>query len=85
MSTSCRHCHEQPDEHGLCCRHSYEDEQACEALEASDLPDATIEALAAEAAWEARCLSFEWRMALGLAGGDAWVCERLGLAMGVAE
>jgi len=51
-----------------------------DALRALDLPDATLEALAAAADWEARCEAFAWRVALGLAGGDAWVCERLALA-----
>ena len=45
-----------------------------------ELPDHIIETLAATAAWEARCEAHAWQMALGLAGGDAWVCERLALA-----
>jgi hypothetical protein len=56
------------------------EEQDLEALEALDLPDATLEALATQADWEARCEAFAWKVALGLAGGDAWVCERLALA-----
>ena len=61
-------------------QHDYADELACEALEALDLPDHILETLAAQAAWEARCEAHAWQMALGLAGGDAWVCERLALA-----
>lgn len=64
-------------------RADYEAELACEALAALDLPDATLEALADAAAWEARCEAHEHAMALRLAGGDAWVCERLALAGGL--
>jgi len=53
-----------------------------EALEALDLPDHILDVLAATAAWEARCEAHALEMALALAGGDAWVCERLPLAGG---
>jgi hypothetical protein len=61
-------------------RADYEADEAIAQL--TDLPDATLEALADAAAWEARCEAHAWRMALRLAGGDAWVCERLALAGG---
>jgi hypothetical protein len=61
-------------------QHDYEAEEAMAHL--VDLPDATLEALADAAAWDARCEAHEWRMALALAGHDAWVCERLALAGG---
>lgn len=48
-----------------------------------DLPDSTLEALAYDADCEARCTEWRWQVAIGLAGGDAWVCERLALAGGM--
>jgi hypothetical protein len=61
-------------------RADYEAELACEALAATDHPDSVIDALADAAAWEARCEAHAVAMALALAGGDAWVCERLALS-----
>jgi hypothetical protein len=62
-------------------QHDYADEQACEALEATDHPDSVIDALADAAAWEARCEAHEHAMALRLAGGDAWLRDALALSV----
>jgi hypothetical protein len=40
-----------------------------------------IDAMADAAAYAARCEAHEHAMALRLAGGDAWVCERLAMAV----
>ena len=64
-------------------QHDYADALACEALEATDLPDAVIDALADAAAWEARCEAHEHAMALRLAGGDAWLRDALALSVAV--
>jgi hypothetical protein len=77
---TCRHCHAahtyDPAD-GYCCELQYAHGDSLP----GDLPDATIEALAVEAAYVERCEAFAWKMALRLAGGDAWVCERLGWAL----
>jgi hypothetical protein len=62
-------------------QHDHADELACEALATTDHPDSVIDALADAAAWEARCEAVAHAMALRLAGGDAWVCERLALSV----
>jgi hypothetical protein len=58
-------------------QHDYADELACEALAATDLPDAVIDALAADADGEARCAAWSLAIYLGLAGGDGWVRDAL--------
>ena len=63
-------------------QHDDADEQACEALAATDLPDAVIDALADAAAWEARCEALAHAMALRLAGGDAWLRDALAFVGG---
>ena len=63
-------------------RADYEADLACEALAATDLPDAVVDALADAAAWEARCEAVAHAMALRLAGGDAWLRDALVMAGG---
>ena len=62
-------------------QHDYETELACEALAACDHPDSVIDALASQAAWEARCEAVAHAMALRLAGGDAWLRDALAMAV----
>jgi hypothetical protein len=63
-------------------QHDHEAAEACDALATTDHPDSVIDALASQAAWDARCEAAAWSLALALAGGDAWVCERLALVGG---
>jgi hypothetical protein len=58
-------------------QHDYEAEEAIDALAATDLPDAVIDALAVDADCEARCAAWSLTVYLGLAGGDGWVREAL--------
>ena len=62
-------------------QHEYADEQACEALAATDLPDSVVDALADAAAYAARCEAVAHAMALRLAGGDAWLRDALALSV----
>jgi hypothetical protein len=58
-------------------QHDYADAEACDALAATDLPDAVIDALAVDADAADRCAAWSLTIYLGLAGGDGWVREAL--------
>jgi hypothetical protein len=58
-------------------QHDHEAEEACDALAATDLPDAVIDALAVDADAADRCAAWSLTIYLGLAGGDGWVRDAL--------